>query len=269
MHTPEFKSNKMNKRSFFRIICKRAYIAAIALSLASCSADDVTEPTTPPDGYIPVSIQLDDGYASSDTRSTLSGDDNITFQDGDELGLFVYAEGNSSPVQSNLKWIYEGSTWKPKDEKQQVKFEKNKLTIQAWYPYGTTALPAIKTDQMTVIYYEEAMKVLTGKIVQTEISKDPVSLTLKHPYALLKLSVEGTNSASVSVVKLEVSDVNDKKTYYSFHRTANDGWRLLYPAGTCEGTLQVTLSDGTLYEKNGFSSTLTANQIYTYTLTLN
>ncbi|WP_455668866.1 fimbrillin family protein [Phocaeicola sp.] len=258
----------MNKRSFFRIICKRAYIAAIALSLASCSADDVTEPTTPPDGYIPVNIQLDDGYASSDTRSTLSSDDNITFQDGDALGLFVYAEGNSSPIQSNLKWIYDGSTWKPEDKKQQVKFEKNKLTIKAWYPYGTTALPAIKTDQMTVIYYEEAMKVLTGKIVQAEISKDPVSLTLKHPYALLKLSLESTSSASVSVVKLEVSDENNKKTYYSFHRTANDGWRLLYPAGTCEGTLQVTLSDGTFYKKANFSSTLTANQIYTYTLTL-
>lgn len=258
----------MNKKSFLRIICKRAYIAPIVLSLVSCSVDELKESTLSPDGYIPVNIQLDNGYAPSDTRSTLSSDAGITFEEGDSLGLFVYAGENGACVQSNLKWIYTREGWQPEDPGQRVKYRNNTLTIRAWYPYGITALPEIATDQMTVIYYEKYMQVLAGETVQAEIGKGPVSLALKHPYALLKLSLPKQDSNPASVVKLEVSDEGNKKIYYSFHRVTANEWTLLYPAEACNGTLYITLSDGTLYQKNDFSSTLTANQIYTYTLTL-
>lgn len=168
---------------------KTFVVLAFALTAASCRTDETVMPDRllPDDGHICFSVSTE-----SLTRVTTDDDFKTTFDEGDEVGLFIVSRsiGTEAPLLSsgnyvdnrklrlsNGQWTMEGDpVYYPNDKL---------LDFYAYYPY-------LKDADPTAIVYDAAQSVydlMSARVIGAEASSEPVQLLFRHKLALVEVVV--------------------------------------------------------------------------------
>lgn len=175
---------------------KLIFYGASLLILASCSQDeDVLFGTNDSNTGIKFEILT----AAGASRATTGDDFKTTFDNGDEVGLFVVAhtQGEAADIASagnyadNYKLTYVGGQWVIDKE---VTFPQNDVALDfyAYYPYVENVDPkAIAYDASSSMY-----DLMMAKTADVNNTVETVTLTFYHQLSLLDAEiVDGAGSA--------------------------------------------------------------------------
>lgn len=168
-------------------------MAAVAmLSMNACNQDEEVL-NNPEQKGEPVEFVM--GIAS--TRTVTDNDRRTTtWEDGDAVGIFAYAQGTTTnPVAINAKYVLNGDSWMPEAESDKI-YPEAAYDYYAYYPYqeGMTDPSQINlvalADQTTAENYANS-DVLAAPKTSAEVNATNVPLTFKHVYAMVEVQVNG------------------------------------------------------------------------------
>lgn len=182
-------------------------MAAVALLSMSACNNEMDEQDPANNGKLqPVQFQT----SIAGTRTSTTPDHVTTFANGDEIGLFVYAEngviGTDTPIYSNVKLTYSDGTW----TSETPIYPEVAYDYYAYYPYQANTQEGINPtkiainvnpNQNVVNNYNVSDVLATDKIAAT-INATTVNLSFKHAYAMIEAKISGSlvSAAPTSVV---------------------------------------------------------------------
>lgn len=176
-----------------------------ALVTTSCSNDE-NEPQAPARKGKAVKFEM--SIAGVNTRTTTDASTRTTdWKVGDAVGIFVYEEG--SLVYTNAKYQYDGTDWKCESNGVVVESGKS-YKYYAYYPYQdgittpTSVALAAAQDQNSENGYDLSdVLAASNENGTTDPDNSLVSLTFKHMYAMVEVSLFGDKvTQDPSAVKL-------------------------------------------------------------------
>lgn len=179
---------------------------ALLLLLFSCSNDEghldngnEGKPETPTSA-----VKFNLGFSTSTKVATNEAFES-TFENGDEVGLFVVKEGEtliaSGNYEDNRKLVYNGTEWKLEGEDIFYPTDGTNLSVYAYYPYQDDTNPTdlafeAETDQSNAAGYSTSDFLLAKAENQTEAN---INLSFAHTMALIHVEVvRGKNLASIT-----------------------------------------------------------------------
>lgn len=258
-------------------------MAAVALLSMSACNNEMDEQDPANNGKLqPVQFQT----SIAGTRTSTTPDHVTTFANGDEIGLFVYAEngviGTDTPIYSNVKLTYSDGTW----TSETPIYPEVAYDYYAYYPYQANTQEGINPtkiainvnpNQNVVNNYNVSDVLATDKIAAT-INATTVNLSFKHAYAMIEAKISGSlvsaaptsvvlnnvkteasltlGSPSAGVAEGAVADV----TMGSINEDATSNiytYRAVVPAQDIAGggtLITVTLADGKKYQMKAAAS---------------
>lgn len=244
--------------------------AALALSLAACTQDELSSPTGGVEGA-PLIIQANglDVTATPVSRATVDGDwqgvTSVALRlDGAVKEYTVTASDADGYRSATLSRTADPFYWT----------SRNDITVSAWWPYAET-LPAVKVaeDQSKLADFQNSDFISAEN--QTVTFSDP-KLTFTHRTARVAIELKpGTgftsvDGATVSLVSLSAEGSNPTaiKTY---NASGNSYEALTVPQTVAAGEpfIQVELGDGAFYFRPQNDVVLEAGSRYTYTVNVN
>lgn len=182
---------------------KLSYFAIAATGLLSaCNQENISSDIVNPDKALTISVNPSDFIPVDAESRAVTADDlsSTTFENGDELGLFVISTNSDNMVYyDNVKFTYDGAQWTPEKEIYSYRYSK----YVAYYPYnaelsledktaaGITGsiknafAASIPADQSTADAFEKA-DLLLAEGVETD---GAVTFDLKHQFSLVEIKV--------------------------------------------------------------------------------
>lgn len=244
--------------------------AALALSLAACTQDELSSPTGGVEGA-PLIIQANglDVTATPVSRATVDGDwqgvTSVALRlDGAVKEYTVTASDADGYRSATLSRTADPFYWT----------SRNDITVSAWWPYAET-LPAVKVaeDQSTLAAFQGSDFISAEN--QTVTFSDP-KLTFTHRTArvtvVLKLGTGIASVAGATVSLVSLSAEGSNPTAIQTCNTAGDTYEALTAPQTVaagEPFIRVELGDGTFYFRPQNDVVLEAGSRYTYTVKVN
>ena len=247
-------------------------LAALALSLAACTQDELADDNRLPEGEYPVVIRATGlsveatPQAAPSTRATVDGDWQGVQTVAVEMGGTVKEyDVTASDADGYKTAILSSDTdpfwWTSRED----------ITVSAWWPYGTT-MPdvVVKADQSTANDFAASDYISAEK--QTVRFDDP-TLTFSHRTARVTVilregaGINDLTGAEVYVTGLSTDNGNPATitTYAPSDKTYE---ALAAPQTVKANTpfIQVDLNGGTFYFRPKNDVALEANSRYTYTV---
>lgn len=182
---------------------KLSYFAIAATGLLSaCNQENISSDVVNPDKTLTISVNPSDFIPVDAESRAVTADDlsSTTFENGDELGLFVISTNSDNMVYyDNVKFTYDGAQWTPEKEIYSYRYSK----YVAYYPYnaelsledktaaGITGsiknafAASIPADQSTADAFEKA-DLLLAEGVEAD---GAVTFDLKHQFSLVEIKV--------------------------------------------------------------------------------
>lgn len=222
---------------------------AMVASFSACTQDELgTEATTSEDALNVIAYSND--FVSSDAESRVTNTEyNTSFDEGDEIGIFVVRGGQA--LVSNMKMTL-GSDNSWKDENDNPLYYYKDADYIAYYPYtegltATSESDIVKTftekltaDQGTAEAYRNAdLMSVTVPAANVERGGD-ISFNMAHKMSMIELKIpvrrytteEGENGYNYSVPTKIDLEINDTKfTPYTF---ADGVYRCIVAASATE-----------------------------------
>ena len=254
-------------------------LAALALSLAACTQDELADDNRLPEGEYPVVIRATGlsveatPQAAPPTRATVDGDwqgvQTVALKMGDAVKEYTVTATDADGYKSaTLSRESDPHYWTSRDP----------ITVSAWWPLDKadiTRMPAVKVaeDQSTLAAFQGSDFI--SAIDRTVEFNDP-KLTFTHRTARVAIELKpGTgftsvDGATVSLVSLS-SDNENPTTIKTYNASGNN-----YEALTAQQTvaagepfIQVELGGGTFYFRPQNDVVLEAGNRYKYTVNVN
>lgn len=221
-------------------------LMAFAAVLAGCSQEDIQQNASEQlsGKGLKLLVSTQDFVSDSQGRAITNDDDKrtSTFEDGDQMGLYIFSE-EGDVLCDNLLYTYSEGKWTTDKTIYQYKNAK----YVAYFPYckdlssvteatdittyfETNILPSIsQTDAET--YAQADLMVATTN----EVTDEDVKLTLKHQFSMIELNVpcrkyitEAGGFSYAAPVKMNVK-INEKTDLY---RAADGVYRMIVTPGT-------------------------------------
>ena len=250
-------------------------LAALALSLAACTQDELADDNRLPAGEYPVIIQANglDVTATPVSRATVDGDwqgvQTVALKMGDAVKEYTVTATDADGYKSaTLSRADDPHYWTSRDP----------ITVSAWWPLDDTditRMPAVKVaeDQSKLADFQNSDFISAEN--QTVKFDDP---TLEFTHRTARVAIElkpGTgftnvDGATVSLVSLSAD--NENPTAIKTCNTAGDTYEALTAPQTVaagEPFIQVVLGDGAFYFRPQNDVVLEAGSRYTYTVNVN
>lgn len=253
-------------------------LAALALSLAACTQDELADDNRLPEGEYPVVIRATGlsveatPQAAPSTRATVDGDwqgvQTVALKMGDAVKEYTVTPNSADNTKATLSCENDPHYWTSRDP----------ITVSAWWPLDDTditRMPAVKVaeDQSTLAAFQGSDFI--SAIDRTVEFNDP-KLTFTHRTARVAIELKpGTgftnvDGATVSLVSLSADNENptDIKTY---HASGNSYEALTTPQTVTAGKpfIRVELGGGNFYFRPQNDVVLEAGNRYTYTVKVN
>lgn len=221
-------------------------LMAFAAVLAGCSQEDIQQNASEQlsGKGLKLLVSTQDFVSDSQGRAITNDDDKrtSTFEDGDQMGLYIFSE-EGDVLCDNLLYTYSEGKWTTDKTIYQYKNAK----YVAYFPYckdlssvteatdittyfETNILPSIsQTDAET--YAQADLMVATTN----EVTDEDVKLTLKHQFSMIELNVpcrkyitQAGGFEYAAPVKMDVK-INEKTDLY---RVADGVYRMIVAPGT-------------------------------------
>lgn len=181
---------------------KLSYFAIAATSLLSaCNQENISSDVVNPDKALTISVNPSDFIPVDAESRAVTADDlsSTTFENGDELGLFVISTNDDMVYYDNVKFTYNNGTWTPEKEVYYYRYSK----YVAYYPYSADLASINKTadgitasiksafannipaDQSTADAFEKA-DLLLAEGVETD---GAVTFNLQHQFSLVEIKI--------------------------------------------------------------------------------
>ena len=239
-------------------------LMAVSAALASCTQEDVLQntPAQPSDNELKLSVSTQDFVSDAQGRAITNNDDKRTsFEDGDQMGLYIFSE-DGEVLCDNLLYTYNGGNWTTDKTIYQYK----NAQYVAYFPYckdlsgvavaennaesdteegaegSTPSITESVTKNITAYFttnilntvsqtdaetYEQAdLMVATA----TQVTGENVILALKHQFSMIELNVpcrkyitQAGGFEYAAPVKMDV-EINGKTELY---RAAEGVYRMI------------------------------------------
>lgn len=225
------------------------------LLFAACGGDGIV-PEEEHDGEALVLEVIDGGYAGEGGQAARAAESEstLTFTAGDRVGVII-TDGKGLLLANNIPYKYDGSTWvfdTGNGEGKTVAYYAAGATYTVYYPYSRNADGVTDEAGLKAIFVprkdqreEESYRTSDLMCYTTnEFNGDKLTVTLKHIYTLLSLSLSLTRnctlddgqgtSIEVELANSRISDINltiDNTLYYPY-QTADNNFHCIFPAGT-------------------------------------
>ena len=237
----------------------------LSAALASCTQEDVLQNTSaqPSDNELKLSVSTQDFVSDAQGRAITNNDDKRTsFEDGDQMGLYIFSE-DGEVLCDNLLYTYNGGNWTTDKTIYQYK----NAQYVAYFPYckdlsgvavaennaesdteegaegSTPSITESVTKNITAYFttnilntvsqtdaetYEQADLMVA---IATQVTGEDVSLALKHQFSMIELNIpcrkyitSATNGFQYAApVKMNVK-INGKTDLY---RAADGVYRMI------------------------------------------
>lgn len=254
-------------------------LAALALSLAACTQDELADDNRLPEGEYPVVIRATGlsveatPQAAPSTRATVDGDwqgvQTVALKMGDAVKEYTVTATDADGYKSaTLSRTDDPHYWTSRDP----------ITVSAWWPIDKadiTRMPAVKVaeDQSTLAAFQGSDFI---SAIDRTVEFDDPKLTFTHRTARVAIELKpGTgftsvDGATVSLVSLSADNENPTaiKTY---HARGNSYEALTAPQTVAKGEpfIRVELGGGNFYFRPQNDVVLEAGNRYTYTVKVN
>ena len=254
-------------------------LAALALTLAACTQDELADDNRLPEGEYPVVIRATGlsveatPQAAPSTRATVDGDwqgvQTVALKMGDAVKEYTVTATDADGYKSaTLSRTDDPHYWTSRDP----------ITVSAWWPIDKadiTRMPAVKVaeDQSKLADFQNSDFISAEN--QTVKFDDP-KLTFTHRTARVAIELKpGTgftsvDGATVSLVSLS-TDNGNPTAIQTYHASGNSYEALAAPQTVAAGEpfIQVDLNGGTFYFRPQSDVVLEAGNRYTYTVKVN
>ena len=254
-------------------------LAALALSLAACTQDELADDNRLPEGEYPVIIRATGlsveatPQAAPSTRATVDGDwqgvQTVALKMGDAVKEYTVTATDADGYKSaTLSRESDPHYWTSRDP----------ITVSAWWPLDDTditRMPAVKVaeDQSKLADFQNSDFISAEN--QTVKFDDP---TLEFTHRTARVAIElkpGTgftsvDGATVSLVSLSADNENPT-AIQTYHASGNNYEALTAPQTVAKGEpfIRVELGGGNFYFRPQNDVVLEAGNRYTYTVKVN
>lgn len=254
-------------------------LAALALSLAACTQDELADDNRLPEGEYPVVIRATGlsveatPQAAPSTRATVDGDwqgvTSVALKMGDAVKEYTVTATNADGYKSaTLSSENNPHYWTSRDP----------ITVSAWWPFDNadiTQMPVVKVaaDQSTQDAFA-ASDFISAENRTVEFNNPTLEFTHRTARVTIALkpgtgftSVDG---ATVSLVSLS-SDNENPTAIKTYNASGNSYEALTAPQTVAKGEpfIRVELGGGTFYFRPQNDVVLEAGNRYTYTVKVN
>ena len=252
-------------------------LVALALTLAACTQDKLTDGNRLPEGEYPVVIRATGlsveatPQAAPSTRATVDGDwqgvQTVALKMGDAVREYTVTASADSK-SATLSREDDPHYWTSRDP----------ITVSAWWPLddtNITQMPAVKVaeDQSKLADFQNSDFI--SAIDQTVKFDDPI-LEFTHRTARMSIELKpGTgftsvDGATVSLMSLSADNENPA-VIQTYHASGNSYEALTAPQTVAAGKpfIRVELGDGAFYFRPQNDVVLEAGNRYKYTVKVN
>ena len=252
-------------------------LVALALTLAACTQDKLTDGNRLPEGEYPVVIRATGlsveatPQAAPSTRATVDGDwqgvQTVALKMGDAVKEYTVTASADSK-SATLSREDDPHYWTSRDP----------ITVSAWWPLddtNITQMPAVKVaeDQSKLADFQNSDFI--SAIDQTVKFDDPI-LEFTHRTARMSIELKpGTgftsvDGATVSLMSLSADNENPA-VIQTYHASGNSYEALTAPQTVAAGKpfIRVELGDGAFYFRPQNDVVLEAGNRYKYTVKVN
>lgn len=253
-------------------------LAALALSLAACTQDELADDNRLPEGEYPVVIRATGlsveatPQAAPSTRATVDGDwqgvQTVALKMGDAVKEYTVTPNSADNTKATLSREDDPHYWTSRDP----------ITVSAWWPLDDTditRMPAVKVaeDQSTLAAFQGSDFISAEN--QTVTFSEP-KLAFDHRTARVAIELKpGTgftsvDGATVSLVSLS-ADNGNPTAIQTYNASGNSYEALTAPQTVAKGEpfIRVELGGGTFYFRPQNDVVLEAGNRYTYTVKVN
>ena len=252
-------------------------LAALALSLAACTQDELADDNRLPEGEYPVIIRATGlsveatPQAAPSTRATVDGDwqgvQTVALKMGDAVKEYTVT-ASTDFKSATLSRENDPHYWTSRDP----------ITVSAWWPLDDTditRMPAVKVAEDQSTQEAFAASDFIAAIDRT-VEFDEPKLTFTHRTARITVALKpGTgitsvDGATVSLVSLSTDNENPT-AIQTYHASGNSYEALTAPQTVAKGEpfIRVELGGGTFYFRPQNDVVLEAGNRYTYTVKVN
>ena len=253
-------------------------LAALALSLAACTQDELADDNRLPEGEYPVVIRATGlsveatPQAAPSTRATVDGDwqgvQTVALKMGDAVKEYTVTPNSADNTKATLSCESDPHYWTSRDP----------ITVSAWWPLDDTditRMPAVKVaeDQSKLADFQNSDFISAEN--QTVKFDDP-KLTFTHRTARVAIELKpGTgftsvDGATVSLVSLS-ADNGNATAIQTYNASGNSYEALTAPQTVAKGKpfIQVELGGGNFYFRPQNDVVLEPGNRYKYTVKVN
>lgn len=248
-------------------------LAALALSLAACTQDELADDNRLPEGEYPLVIRATglQAVATPASRATVDGDwqgvQTVALKMGDAVKEYTVTATDADGYKSATLTSEDPHYWT----------SRNPITVTAWWPYteGETAPPAVKVAENQSKLADFQSSDFISAENQTVEFDDP---TLEFTHRTARVAIElkpGTgftsvDGATVSLVNLS-ADNGNPTAIQTYHASGNSYEALTAPQTVAKGEpfIRVELGGGTFYFRPKNDVVLEAGNRYKYTVNVN
>ena len=254
-------------------------LAALALSLAACTQDELADDNRLPEGEYPVVIRATGlsveatPQAAPSTRATVDGDwqgvQTVALKMGDAVKEYTVTATDADGYKSaTLSRESDPHYWTSRDP----------ITVSAWWPLDDTditRMPAVKVaeDQSTLAAFQGSDFISS---IDRTVEFDDPKLTFTHRTARVAIELKpGTgftsvDGATVSLVSLSTDNENPT-AIQTYHASGNSYEALTAPQTVAKGEpfIRVELGGGNFYFRPQNDVVLEAGNRYKYTVKVN
>ena len=253
-------------------------LAALALSLAACTQDELADDNRLPEGEYPVVIRATGlsveatPQAAPSTRATVDGDwqgvQTVALKMGDAVKEYTVTPNSADNTKATLSRTDDPHYWTSRDP----------ITVSAWWPLDDTditRMPAVKVAEDQSTQEAFAASDFIAAIDRT-VEFDEPKLTFTHRTARITVALKpGTGitsvaGATVSLMSLSADNENPTaiQTYYA---SGNTYEALTAPQTVAAGEpfIRVELGGGNFYFRPQNDVVLEAGNRYKYTVKVN
>ena len=253
-------------------------LAALTLSLAACTQDELADDNRLPEGEYPVVIRATGlsveatPQAAPSTRATVDGDwqgvQTVALKMGDVVKEYTVTPNSADNTKATLSCENDPYYWT----------SRNPITVSAWWPFNNadiTQMPAVKVaeDQSKLADFQNS-DFISAENRKVEFNNPTLEFTHRTARVTIELK-PGTGftsvaGATVSLVSLSADNGNPTaiKTY---NASGNTYEALTAPQTVAAGKpfVKVELGGGTFYFRPQNNVVLEAGSRYKYTVKVN
>lgn len=256
----------------------------LSAALASCTQEDVLQNTSaqPSDNELKLSVSTQDFVSDAQGRAITNNDDKRTsFEDGDQMGLYIFSE-DGEVLCDNLLYTYNGGNWTTDKTIYQYK----NAQYVAYFPYCKDLSGVTGAESITKYFTDNILPTVSQKNAETyeqadlmvsttsQVDGTNVKLTLAHQFSMIELNVpcrKYITSATdgfqyAAPVKMNVK-INGKTDLY---RVADGVYRMIVEPGkmlAIEGSVEYDAGMPINFSSESVSATIESGKFTQFNVT--